>query len=426
MAETYFFLSYASANTDPHLERFFKDLSHEVALLEPGVTGFMDKESIPAGKDWRPEVERALSECRVFLSVYSPAYFISEYCGKEWQAFRGRQDAYVGGLPADAPDDPRRNPGLSVPILWTSREALQGRVPAVLPDIQDTEGAFGPEYVGLGLRQLIINDMYKDQYHTFVNRLAKRLVDAARANPLKKAAGLPKLEDIENPFVERRPAHLPLPPVSGFGRQTVYFVLVAATRDEIEQARMEAALDAYGKDGGLSWKPYWKDAEVEFGLEAQGLASQWQLYSYAYPVRDDLLDLIKDAARNNNIVVIVADAWTLKLDPYRNLLNAWQGLAFYNCVLLVPWGSDDKTQQARPLLIDNLAQTFPTRIVVDPADPERRITSLDQFCVMDGINKRDDLLEVLRESLASVRARIAMVTPYVNPAGPGQRPPSVL
>ena len=417
MTKTYFFLSYARANADPafdpYLEIFFRDLEAEVREQEPEAVGFMDRRSIPAGKNWDEEIARALRECRVFVSVYSPKYFASEYCGKEWQAFQDRQDAYG------------KNPGLSIPVLWTPQSWLLGRMPAVLPEIQYTEGDFGAEYVDVGLKQLMKNDRYKTQYRTFVFKFAERLVKAARAHPqFPEATSLRSLGDIENPFAEKRKAELV--PLTDAGPQFVEFILVAASLSEVKQAGLREVLDFYGEAGGLSWRPYWDEVPVPVGVEAQKVAGQWLLYSHAASVGNDLVESIREAERKNNIVVIILDAWTLQLEAYRQLMSRWGENAFYNCVLLIPWNRDDETAGARQRLVDRLAATFPNRILVSVDDPERKITSLDQFCIMDGINRWEDLLAVLHDSLDNVRTRISMVTPYVRRAGPGQRPPSVL
>lgn len=86
-----FYLSYAhlpSVETvDDDLElRFFRDLSTEISNLTdlpPSATGFIDAE-IPAGADWQATMMRALAEAQVLVPLYSPRYFKSEWCGREW------------------------------------------------------------------------------------------------------------------------------------------------------------------------------------------------------------------------------------------------------------------------------------------------------------------------------------------------------
>ena len=97
----YFFLSYAHTpknhpkDKDPNVwvERFYRDLcAHVMQLtsLPAGVpAGFLDQQMQP-GEGWQERLSQALASCRVFVPLYSPRYFHSEQCGKEWYAFSQR------------------------------------------------------------------------------------------------------------------------------------------------------------------------------------------------------------------------------------------------------------------------------------------------------------------------------------------------
>ncbi|NEE46574.1 TIR domain-containing protein, partial [Streptomyces sp. SID8455] len=51
--------------------------------------GFMDRE-IRSGEGWSERLGETLATCRVFVPLFSPRYFASEMCGKEWHAFEQR------------------------------------------------------------------------------------------------------------------------------------------------------------------------------------------------------------------------------------------------------------------------------------------------------------------------------------------------
>ncbi|MFK8908249.1 TIR-like protein FxsC, partial [Streptomyces sp. YS-3] len=118
----YFFLSYAHTpkndprDKDPDLwvRRFFRDLSAHVmqlTALPAGVpAGFMDQHVRP-GEDWQEQITEALALCRVFVPLYSPRYFLSEQCGREWFAFAGREALHQSRSEHHAP------PAI-VPALW--------------------------------------------------------------------------------------------------------------------------------------------------------------------------------------------------------------------------------------------------------------------------------------------------------------------
>lgn len=75
------------------VERLFQDLcGHVMAMtnLPAGSpAGFMDRE-IRSGEGWSERLGNVLANCRVFVPLFSPRYFASEMCGKEWYAFEQR------------------------------------------------------------------------------------------------------------------------------------------------------------------------------------------------------------------------------------------------------------------------------------------------------------------------------------------------
>ena len=63
-----------------------------------GPVSFFDKHDIEPGVDWSESLEGALGTAQAFIALYSPAYFESEYCGKEWAAFTSRYNEASGRL----------------------------------------------------------------------------------------------------------------------------------------------------------------------------------------------------------------------------------------------------------------------------------------------------------------------------------------
>ncbi|GFJ84756.1 toll/interleukin-1 receptor domain-containing protein [Phytohabitans houttuyneae] len=72
----YFFLSYARGDEDDLVRQFFNDLSVEVrvraGLHKDAEVGFIDAR-MKAGTVWSAELAEALSQCRSFIALLSPA-----------------------------------------------------------------------------------------------------------------------------------------------------------------------------------------------------------------------------------------------------------------------------------------------------------------------------------------------------------------
>src|SRR5882762_7109599 len=96
----WFFLSYArhDRETAPkdkdYVKQFYEDLNRDLLQKkpQPGTAGFFDDKGIQQGTAWVPVLNQALATCRVLICMYSPAYFQSDYCGKEWEVFSSRLD----------------------------------------------------------------------------------------------------------------------------------------------------------------------------------------------------------------------------------------------------------------------------------------------------------------------------------------------
>ncbi|WP_406100529.1 TIR-like protein FxsC [Streptomyces canus] len=195
-----FYLSYAhlpSVETvDDDLElRFFRDLSTEISNLTdlpPSATGFIDAE-IPAGADWQATMMRALAEAQVLVPLYSPRYFKSEWCGREWGAFNWRMEmeSSSGRSPLAA----------MVPVIWLPTDSEQ--LPLAVGNIQYGDVAFGSEYFREGLLGLLKSGRYH-AYWRAVGRIAASVVEAARVVQLRPCDPS-DLADLRNAFEDIQP-----------------------------------------------------------------------------------------------------------------------------------------------------------------------------------------------------------------------------
>ena len=180
----YFFLSYArtprfdrNSPADPNVwvHKLYEDLYDEVLqLISSPNAGFMDRE-IRLGAKWSEELTTALATCQVFVPLYSPRYFASENCGKEWLAFSKRVLDQRAAMPGTRM--------AIVPALWVpvGEESL----PEVAKAIQFNHHSLGDMYGRVGFSGIIKLSRFKDDYVMAVQGLARRIVEVANNTQIR-------------------------------------------------------------------------------------------------------------------------------------------------------------------------------------------------------------------------------------------------
>jgi len=203
-ADYLFYLSYARGDLDGYLERFEEDLAREVrartGAREPMV--FFDRDSIALGSSWPSAIAAVLAASRVLVALLSPAYFASEWCGKEWEVFRRRRDERAG-LP--------NPPGFILPVRWIASRA----VPRTVAEMQIDAAEFPDAYRREGLRYLMKLRRLEDDYEIFVAAFVRRLIEAASREPRPSLP--PAFDDVANAFAEP-PGAAPATGVDPVGR----------------------------------------------------------------------------------------------------------------------------------------------------------------------------------------------------------------
>jgi len=81
------------------------------------VVGFLDQHDIELGEEWEKTITKALQESKMMVCIYSPGYFKSSYCGKEWEVFQRRRDEYIKQRKAAGEKDPSLPPVIK-PVFW--------------------------------------------------------------------------------------------------------------------------------------------------------------------------------------------------------------------------------------------------------------------------------------------------------------------
>lgn len=110
-----FLLSYDREDGEGgYVRQFYDDLCDELARRagwDKDSIGYWDQR-VPVGARWPDRLVEALRTCRVFVPLYSPRFYGSAYCGREWWIFSER----VGDYEAQA----RQAADLIVPVVWES------------------------------------------------------------------------------------------------------------------------------------------------------------------------------------------------------------------------------------------------------------------------------------------------------------------
>ncbi len=404
MTDYWFFLSYARRDAvgNSYVNRFHKMLAERIGQLAALPTGISDDEigyvdtKIEPGENWPDELAAALRMSKAFVCLYSPAYFNSDYCGKELQAFRSRLNAVTSSSAS------RATPPLIFPVLWDRADRLPKVLPQALRDIQYTYGLADELYNSEGLCQLMSLSRHHDKRLEFFNRMAETIVQRIREHPLPPAEVLPPLHDIASAFGVPTESDWRSDLVghrASIGPRTVRFVFVAANEAEIREWR--DSVEAYGSEGGRDWRPYHSKA---VGVLSQTLSAQEDLFYEYLPVDDKLLDRLREAEENKNIVVIVVDPWTIQLRSYRKSMLEYDKSAFVNTEILILWDAEDhETTQALEKLRSDIKQTFCRHFIMNTAN------------IRDSIGSLNELEREVTEAISRARSRIIQLSDLARP-----------
>jgi len=350
----YFFLSYARDDADGYLDRFYKDLCEAVRAktgLKLADVGFRDQTNMDVGDDWLASLGQAIASARVFVALCSPSYFASDMCGKEWQLFIDLARARGTGSTVQ--------PSNLLPTTWFPTRQL----PAAAERLQYSQQDLGEIYEKEGLNYLCRFTRYEDDYWNFVLRFADRIVAVGGTDPLPAPPSPPDLGATTNAFVVDRPVP---PPPAGSGSETdpgkpsttssatsttgphgphhVTFVIVAAPLSEIQAIR---GLTHFYDANPFRWAPYWSPNQPESSericISAQRVAVGKDMTSELTHALADtsIVDLLNTARERNQILALIVDVWTTRIDAYRSVLLAYDADDTSTSPVLVPWSDAD-------------------------------------------------------------------------------------
>ncbi|HEX2209439.1 MAG TPA: TIR-like protein FxsC [Longimicrobium sp.] len=354
-----FFFSYAREDHDQYLERFYEELSEEVRVRTgQNPPGFIDQQRIQVGEQWTQALFEALQTSRVLVAIYSPTYFGRPTCGREWGVFNLRQQAYREQFKR-----PDYTPPVILPVLWAPEENVEPVLPAITSAVQYKHADFGETYATEGLRVLMRQSRHRDRRRAFIEALAEKIVDAARI-PVPRAPV--QWDEVPNVF---RPA-VPPPAGARVGPMYVKFVYVAATRAEWEAARLKAERGGY-EGSALEWHPYHPEVQEAVALMAQEVTTSRRMLYQDIPFdaasASTLVQALEEAERNGNIIVMIVDPWTLRLEGYfASMLACDRASQCVQYVVACPWNPAQEPEPDRVTLENAVRSAFPLRLENKP------------------------------------------------------------
>lgn len=402
-----FFFSYAHQDNDDFIKRFHKELSKAVRQkggeTEGGKVSFFDQEEM-FGTQWNPELVRAAQLSRVMVCVYSPSYFGSPNCGREWKLFDLRREFYLKQQ-RDAGEDNSIQPPVILPVIWRQPPSpLPGPVAGVDPYLGGKDALYNVE--GMYKVTRLNKSRFDAEFLDFVEKLSDEIVKRGRRYRLPElpAEEYGDFNALPSAFDEDPPA--PAPAGDGLvitepktlGPNSVQFVFVAGSPAEFAAAEMAKRLgykrqpQPYVKNGGRDWRPYDPEKRIRPYVTNIATGPGLEFDVDEMPFDEHLDRQIDEASRRRNLVIILVDSWTLDLEKYESTLRSLH--IYSNCSILIPWNEKDPdlTQEQRARLEKKVRGTF---------DNWWRVAKPLYFCYT--IHSADDFDNKVRETLKALR-----------------------
>jgi len=400
--QPYFYLSYAHTPSwgpgggDPDLwvHKLFADLcDHIMALTDlpaGAAAGFMDRE-MRAGDGWPRKLSENLASCRVFVPLFSPRYFTSDNCGREWYAFNERVvQARAEGLASVQ---------AIVPALWTHVDYAQ--MPDSVRHIHVDHGTFGDRYATNGIYGLIKLNRLRDEYEEAVLGLAQRIVRVAHESPLP--SGRPRdYESTPSAFKPR-----------GEGPRRIHLTVAAPTSDSIPPHR---DIRPYGEDA-RDWNPYASESVRPLPALAEELIRSLD-YRITVSSFDDA-DIGEDLGVHHDDQpepiwpgILLVDPWALTDGERRRRLREFDANSRPWVSAIIPWNRADLQSQGEEgrELVTALEDTLPTIL-----DRGRRA---DCRVAVNGVPTLKAFTDVLPAVVAHATRQYLRYATFVPPAGP--------
>lgn len=316
-----FFLSYARRDSfiggdpqrrDPHFETFVERLNIRVNHYT-GSQGFVDRTNIQPGQDWPDELAEALRTAHTMVCLYSPTYFLSEYCGKEMQILLDRRRRYIR-------NNAGKKPANIIPVLW---HPVPGRIPLTLPEIQYKAPNLDPQVHGAWN----LGDMGRNKdLEEFTDQIAQRVRDAADETLLPELDYIPRMVAVPSAFIPR----LPLPaydsPEAVAGPDAVTFVYASST-----------GWDTW------PWAPPNEKAVLHVSA-AVAKGKEMEPNQLVFDSEDpNLIQRLNAALQKNNVLIFLVDATSLANEGLCARMREYDRQKYSRFATMIIWRNNNRT-----------------------------------------------------------------------------------
>ncbi|WP_113703159.1 TIR-like protein FxsC [Nonomuraea lactucae] len=342
----YFFLSYAhlpqqrfnpGVNLNEPIFKLFAALCKHILHMTNCTdveAGFMDQK-LESGDRWNDQLAEALATCRVFVPVYSPRYFQSEECGKEWAAFMHRVQAHR--------DADGREPQAIVPVVW--HPVPPDDLPDVARPIQFSLLSMDERYLEDGFYGFTELPGLRSHYRTATYALAKRIVSVAKETQVAPCEPLPydRLGSVFGDYGRRHPLKV---------------TVVASVTETLSHQRDPY----YYGHAAAEWNPFRGPGNSKPLAECARELAEVQGYRAEIVGFEQYTEQLLGTAQPEGPAVMLLDAWEATQPGRRADLLRFDQRDRQWVSVVVPWNSaDEQTEQARKLLKERLREALPSK-----------------------------------------------------------------
>jgi TIR domain len=287
------------------------DLTQHPQILGNDDVCFFDTTNIETGTDWNEELSDAVARSRLAVALFSPSYFTSVWCGREFQVFLDRRRAVVGTPP----------PVAIIPVIWMRHN----QVPDAANVFQDTDDAipsspFPADYRQVGLRQIMLLNS-ESQYTQARIALGARILKVAQDPRLPE---LPQVDLRNYGSAWAAPPTSVARPVSDSVTKT-YFVFLS--------------------NSGWHWRPYPEQKSV--GAMAQQITGDIGVQYEEIPCDAALRAKLHDTNHRRIPTVLITDPSSLTNETITSEMQDYDNRYYLNCGVIVPWDVPSPTEDQR-------------------------------------------------------------------------------
>ncbi len=317
---------------------FYLDLRDELTgktTLDPSAIGFQDV-NMRSGTRWKDALADELAHCQVFIPLFSPRYFNSDSCGREWQAFSDRLHTAkaVNG----------ETPPLIFPLLWEPPSVLC--LPQVAVAVQYHEFTeYSTEYTKLGLMKIVKNKKNPSlalEYDQIVSAIVLEIVGSTNRYTLDPAVPPPEWETTGNAFAKAPDAPIAAGGTAGSdntaGPHHVHFIVASGTATELARG---SDPEAYYGTRPMDWSPFLPDDAEPLVRIAAAIAIDQKMTPYPEKLDSRLVERLDDAERDNELVVLLVDPRATGLPDLAEALRAYDNRFDPNSAVMITWNVTD-------------------------------------------------------------------------------------